>query len=77
MNKYTFRDGAPQCATREEAQAVGARIFFTGKPCRHGHVSVRLTATGACAACRQEQHRKSAGLSSKRREDYLCHLGRD
>lgn len=25
--------------------------YYTGKPCTHGHISERYTASGACAAC--------------------------
>lgn len=36
--------------------AVGARrtfrlFYFTGKPCKHGHVANRYAAGGACVEC--------------------------
>lgn len=37
--------------TREAAKAVGLTRFFTGKPCKHGHLSERTTANGGCIAC--------------------------
>jgi hypothetical protein len=36
--------------SRPEARALGARFYFTGKPCKHGHVSHRYT-TGPCFEC--------------------------
>ena len=36
---------------REAAKAAGERFYWTGKPCRNGHLSKRYTGTGACAAC--------------------------
>jgi group I intron endonuclease len=42
--------------TRQQAKEEGAKQYFTGLPCTHGHLSPRLT-KGTCVACRK------AGLS--------------
>lgn len=67
--------------TRKEAQTIGAAYYFTGKPCKHGHIVPRKT-KGACVEClklewhkamesRQEyfqQYNKSeAGIEAKQR----------
>lgn len=39
--------------TRQEAKSMGAKHYFTGIPCAHGHISPRLT-KGSCVACRKE-----------------------
>ena len=36
--------------TRKEAQASGAKYYFTGEPCKHGHIAPRKT-KGACVEC--------------------------
>lgn len=36
--------------TRAEAKAQGAAYYFTGAPCKHGHVAPRKT-KGACVEC--------------------------
>ena len=36
--------------TRAEAKAAGAKYYFTGEPCKHGHVAPRKT-KGACLEC--------------------------
>lgn len=36
--------------TRAEAKAAGASHYFTGEPCKHGHVAPRKT-KGACVEC--------------------------
>jgi 5-methylcytosine-specific restriction endonuclease McrA len=36
--------------TRAEAKATGAAHYFTGEPCKHGHVAPRKT-KGACVEC--------------------------
>ena len=36
--------------TRSEAKAQGAKYYFTGEPCKHGHVAPRKT-KGVCVEC--------------------------
>jgi 5-methylcytosine-specific restriction endonuclease McrA len=36
--------------TRAEAKANGAKYYFTGDPCKHGHIAPRKT-KGACIEC--------------------------
>lgn len=36
--------------TRAEAKATGAKYYFTGLPCKHGHIALRKT-KGACVEC--------------------------
>lgn len=37
--------------TRKESITRGERTFYTGVPCRHGHLSARYTSTGGCIMC--------------------------
>ena len=43
------RDVIP--STKTEASVAGLTKFFTGTPCKRGHISERYTSTGACAEC--------------------------
>ena len=36
--------------TRKEAKDTGAKYYFTGKPCKHGHIALRQT-KGSCVTC--------------------------
>ena len=36
--------------SRAEAKAKGAKYYFTGEPCKHGHIAPRKT-KGACVEC--------------------------
>jgi 5-methylcytosine-specific restriction endonuclease McrA len=36
--------------TREEAKKTGSKYYFTGLPCKHGHIAARKT-KGACIEC--------------------------
>jgi hypothetical protein len=39
--------------TRKEAQATGAKFYFTGEPCVRGHIALRKT-KGSCMECVKE-----------------------
>ena len=36
--------------TREEAKKTGSKYYFTGQPCKHGHIAARKT-KGVCIEC--------------------------
>jgi len=40
---------------REEAKRLGEVLFYTGVPCRNGHVDTRYTSTGKCRSCLRDQ----------------------
>jgi hypothetical protein len=42
---------------RKEASARGLTRYFTGKPCRRGHVSDRIVSTLTCCECKRERER--------------------
>lgn len=43
--------------TRQQALAEGLMYYFTGKPCKHGHISKRFTNGRQCAECNNARHR--------------------
>lgn len=45
--------------TRKQAKAKGLKRYFTGVPCKHGHISDRHVSTAACRECaRLKSHKK-------------------
>lgn len=44
--------------SRAEAKAKGAKYYFTGEPCKHGHIAPRKT-KGACVECLKVEWEKS------------------
>lgn len=44
--------------TRAEAKAQGAKYYFTGEPCKHGHIAPRKT-KGACVECLKAEWEKA------------------
>lgn len=43
--------------TRKEAKKLGAAHYYTGEPCKHGHVALRKT-KGACVECLKVEWQK-------------------
>ena len=46
--------------SRKEAKALGLTQYFTGKPCKHGHIDARNTCDGTCRECARAKYRKWA-----------------
>lgn len=40
---------------RQAAIAAGAKRYFTGRPCKHGHVCERFVSSNACTQCTRER----------------------
>jgi hypothetical protein len=57
--------------TRSEAKARGAKFYFTGNPCKHGHVAPRKT-KGACVECLKVEWADAVD----RRADYFAEYNR-
>lgn len=51
--------------SREEARARGLDRFFTGSPCKHGHVAPRYVSTTNCVACQVEHARRNGGWQAR------------
>jgi hypothetical protein len=46
--------------SRDEAKALGLKRYFTGEPCRHGHIAERSVHSGRCWECDRARHARSA-----------------
>jgi hypothetical protein len=43
--------------SRKEAKALGLTHYFTGLPCKHGHLALRTVSKYACGDCRRMHDR--------------------
>lgn len=62
--------------TKQEAVQSGSKVFFTGVPCKNGHIAPRFVSDGRCETCRKENGKKYYGryksdVLSKRKKRYL------
>lgn len=55
--------------TKKEARAEGLKRFYTGKPCKHGHIAEQYTANGKCVECERERGRKRRKDPDYRRKE--------
>ena len=55
--------------TRAEARATGAQHYFTGEPCKHGHIAPRKT-KGACIECLKDEWKAGAVSRSEYFREY-------
>ncbi len=65
--------------SREDARAAGLKRFFTGEPCKHGHVGEGSVATGKCLECEREHLHKDRADNPEKwkayaRKAYLADL---
>ena len=57
-------------SSRNDALAIGAKRFFTGKPCKHGHVSPQYTNGGNCVECKRIAKNKYRENNIERLREY-------
>lgn len=55
--------------TRRQAKALGLKRYFTGKPCKRGHLAEWGTASGACLDCQYERDRRRYHQNPKKKRD--------
>jgi hypothetical protein len=44
--------------SHEEAMALGLKRYFTGQPCKRGHIAERYVRSGICSKCARENFRR-------------------
>jgi hypothetical protein len=49
--------------TKQEAKSKGLKRFFTGRPCKKGHISERLVSTHDCVECKNFKGREAYATS--------------
>jgi hypothetical protein len=45
---------------KDAAKAAGLKTYFTGHPCKHGHIAERSAATGQCETCSALRRKRRA-----------------
>lgn len=56
--------------TRAEAKEQGLTYYFTGKPCKRGHLSKRQTSNGSCQSCVSQWKLLNTDKVSKSKQTY-------
>jgi 5-methylcytosine-specific restriction endonuclease McrA len=58
-----------ELVSRKEAIASGKSQYFTGKPCKHGHISARTLSSGVCISCATIRTRAWRKLNPERKKE--------
>ena len=56
--------------SRKEALEKGLPTYFTGKPCKHGHVSERYASNCGCCECEALRHTENREADCERHKKY-------
>ena len=57
--------------SRAQAKAQGIKLYFTGVPCKHGHVDVRQVSNQRCRTCGYERQRAAYAANPKKEIDRI------
>ncbi len=65
-------------SARKEAKEQGLKRYFTGKPCKHGHISERHTHNALCIMCQEKweednKEKRTAQCRERRKEKPELH----
>lgn len=63
--------------TRAQAASQGRKHFYTGKPCKYGHDSLRFTSTGGCMACNAARSKIFSQAVASNGQVFTYHLHPD
>src|SRR6516164_6841786 len=59
----------PDIIGRDEARALGLKRFFTGKPCKHGHVAERGVSNPGCMECSRGRRREGRAANLEKAKE--------
>jgi hypothetical protein len=60
--------------SRAEAKQKQKSTYFTGQPCKHGHVTYRYTQSGTCSQCINGDHKRIVDPNSMARKEAKAQL---
>jgi HNH endonuclease len=60
----------PEIISRSEAKTRGLSKYFTGTPCKHGHIVERWTINWTCLSCRLVHDKKYREANPKKRREF-------
>jgi hypothetical protein len=69
-SKRPLKHKAAKVISKQEAVAAGLPYYFTGVPCRKGHIAARHVRNRACRTCRQEWHAAHPDVHRKVARDW-------
>ena len=56
--------------SRKQAKLLGLRFYFTGKPCKNSHISMRVTVSANCVTCLENYRKDNSDKLALGRKKY-------
>lgn len=75
MGKPKERGLVTEVMSCPEAKAKGLKRYFTGRPCKNGHVAERLVSNGVCLDCQLETNQRGRARDPDRFASYSRDCG--
>jgi hypothetical protein len=63
--------------TRKSAKAQGLKRYFTGRPCKNGHVDERFTSVSTCLSCADMYERQKRPGYASGLQNFYAVVGKD
>jgi hypothetical protein len=62
-----------EIVSRKDAKNLGLSRYFTGKPCKYGHIDERWTAGGSCVTCLRDRvkHKMRERIKTPEHKEYM------
>lgn len=51
--------------SRQEAKEIGSTTYFTGNPCKHGHLAPKVTCNSTCVECQRQKQNAAYAANPK------------
>ena len=61
---------SPELVSRKQAKERGLLHYFTGSPCKYGHVSKRLVSTCQCSQCMRRYFKLPRNVDKEAKKEY-------
>ena len=59
---------------RQDALEAGLLLYFTGKPCKYGHIDQRYSSSGLCLSCMPRKNAERAAYKKQYKKDRAEHF---
>ena len=60
--------------SRQDARARGQKTYFTGEPCKNGHVAYRYVQSGTCSQCLRASNSQTVDVNAGARREASAQL---
>jgi len=71
-NRMAINELIEGYVSRQEAKERGLKFYFTGKPCKYGHVAERYVDCGSCICCKKAYRKDNKEVITEKKKAYYA-----